>query len=97
MQTYLLLARWTFTGNDKLKDSPARLDAARQGLASKGINVISFYLTLGAQDMAIIAEAPDDSTMAAAVLSVLSTGTVTINTSLAFREDEYRKLFASLP
>ncbi len=31
MPTYISLARWTSAGTEKLKNSPARLDAARQG------------------------------------------------------------------
>lgn len=97
MPTYISRASWTTTGTGQLKSSPARLDAARQGLNAMGVKVISFYLTMGGQDMVIIAEAPSDEIISAALLSVLSTGTVTTNTSRAFTEEEYRKIFAALP
>jgi uncharacterized protein with GYD domain len=97
MPTYISQLRWTPAGAAKLKDSPARLDAARKTLASKGVTIVNFYLTMGRDDMVIIADAPDDQTLAAAVLSVIANGGVTAETSRAFTEDEYRGIFSSLP
>ena len=96
MPTYISHLRWTPAGTEKLKDSPARLDAARKGLASKGVTILNFYLTMGRHDMVIISEAPDDQTLAAAMLSVVASGSVTSETSRAFTEDEYRGIFRSL-
>lgn len=97
MPTYISLVRWTSAGTEKLKHSPARLEAARQGLLTGGVKLISFYLTMGSHDMVVIAEAPNDEAIAVAMLSLVATGAVVTQTSRAFTEEEYHKIFSSLP
>jgi uncharacterized protein with GYD domain len=46
--------------------------------------------------MVIITEAPDDTAIAKAMLSTISKGGITTQTSRAFTEDEYRALIKSL-
>jgi uncharacterized protein with GYD domain len=47
--------------------------------------------------MAIVAEAPDDATIARMTLGLASKGSVRTETVRAFTEDEYRKIIASIP
>jgi len=96
MPTYISLCRWTLQGVTTIKDSPARLDAAKKAFAESGIKVLSFYLTTGSHDMVIITEAPNDDAIAKAMLSTISQGGITTQTSRAFTEDEYRALIKSL-
>ena len=96
MPTYISLCRWTLQGVTTIKDSPARLDATKKAFAEAGIKVLSFYLTTGTHDMVIITEAPDDNAIAKAMLSTISKGGITTQTSRAFTEDEYRALIKSL-
>jgi len=96
MPTYISLCRWTVQGATTIKESPARLDAAKKAFAEAGIKVLSFYLTTGTHDMVIITEAPDDTAIAKAMLSTIAKGTITTQTSRAFTEDEYRALLKSL-
>jgi uncharacterized protein with GYD domain len=96
MPTYISLCRWTVQGATAIKESPARLDAAKKAFAKAGIKVLSFYLTTGTHDMVIITEAPDDTAIAKAMLSLISKGAVTTQTSRAFTEDEYRALLKSV-
>lgn len=79
-----------------MKESPARLDAAKKAFAKAGVKVLSFYLTTGTHDMVIITEAPNDEVLAKAILSTVSKGGITTQTSRAFTEDEYRALIKSL-
>jgi uncharacterized protein with GYD domain len=46
--------------------------------------------------MVLIADAPSDEAMAKAMLSTISQGKITTETSRAFTEDEYRKIVRSL-
>jgi uncharacterized protein with GYD domain len=46
--------------------------------------------------MVIITEAPNDDVLAKAMLSTISKGSITTQTSRAFTEDEYRALIKSL-
>jgi uncharacterized protein with GYD domain len=96
MPTYISLCRWTTQGATTIKDSPSRLDAAKKTFAEAGIKLVGFYLTTGTHDMVIITEAPNDDALAKAMLSTISKGTVTTQTSRAFTEDEYRALIKSL-
>jgi uncharacterized protein with GYD domain len=54
MPTYISLARWTAQGAHSIKESPARLDAAKKSFAAAGIKVIGFYMVTGAHDLVII-------------------------------------------
>ena len=96
MPTYISLCRWTQQGAQTVKESPARLDAAKKVLAKDGVKILNFYLVTGAHDMVIISEAPNGEAMAKAMLSVVSQGKITTQTSRAFTEDEYRALIQSL-
>ena len=96
MPTYISLCRWTSQGAQAIKESPSRLDAAKKEFAAAGAKIVSFYMTTGTHDMVIISEAPNDDVLAKAMLSALSKGSITTQTSRAFTEDEYRKLIGSL-
>jgi uncharacterized protein with GYD domain len=96
MQTYLCLLRWTKEGVEKIKDSPSRLDAAKKAFASAGGKIVSFYMLMGEYDLAIVAEAPDDATLARVTLSLASKGGVRTETLRAFTEDEYRKIISAI-
>jgi uncharacterized protein with GYD domain len=96
MPTYISLCRWTQQGAQTIKESPARLDAAKKALAADGIKLLNFYMVTGAHDIVIISEAPSEEAMAKSVLRTLSQGGITTQTSRAFTEDEYRKIIAGL-
>jgi uncharacterized protein with GYD domain len=96
MPTYISLCRWTQHGAQTIKESPARLDAAKKALAADGITLLNFYMVTGAHDIVIISEAPSEEAMAKSMLRTLSQGGITTQTSRAFTEDEYRKIIAGL-
>ena len=96
MPTYISLCSWTQQGIEKVKDSPARLDAARKAFKAAGADLKDFYLTMGQYDFVIVSEAPDDATAAKAALTVAQHGSVRTETLRAFTEAEYRKLLGSL-
>ena len=96
MPTYILLVRWTTQGLQKIKDSPSRLDAGRKAFEAAGIKLSAFYMVMGQYDQVSIAEAPDDATMAKALLRLASQGNLQTETLLAFTEDEYRKIISEI-
>ena len=96
MARYIVLSSWTDQGIKSVKDSPSRLDAAR-GLAKKlGGELKDFYMTVGGSDMAIVADMPDDETMAKFALTIGMAGNIRTTTMKAFSEDAYRKIVAAL-
>lgn len=96
MPTYISLCRWTQQGAQTIKDSPARLDAAKKALAPDGVKILHFYMVTGSHDLVFITEAPSDEVMAKSMLRTLSQGGITTQTSRAFTEDEYRKIIKSV-
>jgi len=97
MATYIVLSSWTPQGIGQVKESPARLDAAKQAAQAMGAEITAFYLVMGRYDMVIVAEAPDDETIAKLVLATGAQGNVRTETLRAFTEAEYRNLLAALP
>ena len=97
MATYITLIRFTEQGIRNVKESPARLDKARNAFQAMGAELKAFYLVSGQYDHVVISEAPDDETVAKVALSIGSQGNVRTETLRAFTEDEYRKLIAELP
>ena len=97
MNTYIILIRYTQQGMQTIKDSPVRLDAARKTFKAMGAELKSWFLLMGQYDAMVIAEAPDDDTIAKLALAVGALGNVSTQTVRAFTEDEYRKIIAALP
>lgn len=97
MATYIVLINFTAKGVEDIKESPARLEAAKEGFKAMGAELKAFYSVLGRYDSVVIAEAPDDETAAKLALAIGSQGNIRTETLRAFTEDEYRKIVAALP
>ena len=97
MPTYITLIRFTQKGAEAIREGPARLDVAKQTYAAVGAKMKAFYLVTGRYDAVVIAEAPDDETMAKLSLAIASKGNVRTETVRAFAEEEYRKMVKGLP
>jgi uncharacterized protein with GYD domain len=96
MATYVTLLRYTEQGIKNIKDSPARLDAAKKMFQSVGAEMKAWYLALGRYDVILIGDAPNDETAAKLALSLGSLGNVRTETMRVFTESEFRKLVGSL-
>jgi uncharacterized protein with GYD domain len=92
----VMLINWTEQGMKNVRESPARLDAARKLLADMGGSFKEFYLTMGEYDMVVIGEASDDAVMARFALSLGMKGNVRTRTLKAFPEAAYREIINSL-
>ena len=96
MGHYVTLIRYTQQGVGKIKESPARLDAARKAAEKAGGKIHAWFLTMGKYDAVIVSEFPNDEASAKFMLATGAAGNVTTQTMKAFTEDEYRKIIASL-
>jgi uncharacterized protein with GYD domain len=94
--TYIMLANWTDQGIKSAKESPRRLDAAKQVLKDLGGEFKSFYLTMGDYDIIAVLEAPDDATVAKFIPQTGMLGNIRTRTLKAFPEDAYRQLLSSM-
>ena len=97
MPTYITLISFTQKGVENVKESPARLDAAKELFKSMGAELKSFYLTMGQYDAIIISEGPDDETVAKLALQIGAAGNIRTESFRAFTEDEFRKITTALP
>ena len=96
MPTYIVLSKWTTQGLQNVKQSPDRLDAARKAYQAADVRMKDFYMTTGQYDMIAILDAPDDVTLAKAMLASAPHGSITTETCRAFTEDEYRTIIGGL-
>jgi uncharacterized protein with GYD domain len=96
MGHYVTLIRYTHQGAAKIKESPARLDAAKKAAEASGGKIHAWYLTMGKYDAVIVSEFPSDEASAKFMLSTGSMGNITTQTLKAFTEAEYRNIVASL-
>jgi uncharacterized protein with GYD domain len=97
MATYVSLLKYTEQGIKAIKESPSRVEKARQLLKSLGGELKSFYLVQGRYDAFVIVEAPSDDVVAKFALASSSQGNVRTETTRAFTEEEYRKIISGLP
>jgi uncharacterized protein with GYD domain len=97
MATYIMLIHYTQKGIENVKQSPTRLDAAKKAFKAIGAELKEFYLVAGRYDIVVVAEAPNDETIAKCALDLASKGSVATETLRAFKEDDYRKIIAALP
>ena len=94
MATYVVLIDWTQRGVGSYKDSVDRYEAARGSFEKLGVTFKDTYWTLGGHDLVAILDAPDDETLAAALLMLSSQGNLRTTTLRAFSADEMRSVIA---
>src|SRR5262245_19714464 len=97
MATYVTLLKYTDQGIRNIKESPSRLEKAKQLIKSLGGELKSFYLVQGRFDAIVITEAPSDDVAAKFALASGSLGNVRTETTRAFTEEEYRRIISGLP
>ena len=95
--TYITLLKYTEQGLKTIKESPSRLERAKQLLKSLGGELKSFHLVQGRYDAIVISEAPNDEVVTKFALVTGSLGNVRTETLRAFTEDEFRKIVSALP
>ncbi len=97
MSAYIALVRFTEKGISRIKESPRRLDEARELLSDMGGRFLHFYMTMGDYDLVVVYEAPDDACAARFTLALGAAGNIRTTTMKAFPENAYREIIASLP
>jgi uncharacterized protein with GYD domain len=90
MATYVALIDWTDQGVQGFKDTVDRYESSQSQMRSMGVEYTNTYWTLGSHDIVMVVEAPDDQTLAAALLTVAGQGNIRTTTLRAFSADEMR-------
>lgn len=94
MPSYVVLMNWTDQGVKGFKDSVERADAAEIALSRAGISFTDLRWTVGAYDLIATLEAPDEETLAAALLTLAAQGNLRTTTLRAFTAEEMRGVIA---
>src|SRR5665213_4156357 len=94
MPSYIALMSWTDQGVKNFKDSVDRADAAEVALSPAGIRFKDIYWTVGQYDLVATFEAPDEETLAAALLALAAQGNLRTTTLRAFTAGEMRGVIA---
>jgi uncharacterized protein with GYD domain len=90
MPKFLMHANYVGEGIKGLlkEGGTSRKNAAEQAIKSLGGKVEAFYYAFGDTDVYLIADMPDNATMAAAALRVSASGLVSVRTTVLMTPDE---------
>ncbi len=97
MATYIMLVDFTDQGIRHIKESPDRLNDAKELAKSLGGSFMNVYLTLGAHDFVATLDLPDDAAAAKFALALGTIGRVRTTTLKAFSEEEFKSFITELP
>jgi len=96
MARYVSLIQFTDQGIRNIKDTIKRGDAATAEAEKMDMKIIEEFWTMGAYDVVVLFDAPDDETMTAFALKVGSLGNVKTETMRAFRKEEMEGILAKI-
>lgn len=98
MPGYVVLYKWTDKGRERMTTG-AGVESTQQHkerLKAMGVRTIGIWVTMGEYDSVGIYDAPDDLTMAAALMGTLQHGNVTSYSMRAFGEEEARQILSKM-
>ena len=98
MATYIELLKFTDKGIQNVKQTTERAEAFKAAVAEHmGVTVKEIYWTMGAYDLVVIMDAPDDETQAAIGLGLSALGNVRGETMRAFNAEEMESVLGKIP
>ncbi|MFQ5848785.1 MAG: GYD domain-containing protein [Candidatus Methylomirabilales bacterium] len=96
MATFISLLGFTDQGIRKVKQTTKRADAFKAMARKTGVTVKDIYWTVGAYDVVIVMEAPDDESATTALLSLGALGNVRTQTLRAFSASEMNRIIGKM-
>jgi len=96
MARYISLIQFTEQGIRNIKDTVKRGDAAIAEAEKMGMKIVEEFWTMGAYDVVVMFDAPDDETVSAFLLKIGSMGNVRGQTLRAFRKEEMEGILAKI-
>jgi len=97
MATFISLVNLTQQGIQDFKATPERAAKFKSMAQKVGVKLKDVYWTIGAYDVVLILEAPDDESAAAAMLGLGSLGNVRTQTLRGFTASEMREIVSKVP
>ena len=96
MANYVVLANFTDQGIRGIKDTTQRAQAFRDLARKMGAEIKDIFWTLGAYDVVLTMQAPNDETAASVLMKAGSLGNLTSRTLRAFTEKEMDSILAKV-
>jgi uncharacterized protein with GYD domain len=96
MATFIVMLTWTDQGIRSLKDTPKRVQAARDLGKKFGVELKHIFLTSGEFDILVVAEAPHYDNVAKYAMAAGMQGNVRSRTVRGWTEAEMHKLISEL-
>jgi len=96
MATYVGLIQFTEQGIRNIKDTVNRGDAAMSEAEKMGVKIVEEFWTMGAYDVVVVVDAPNEETMSAFMLKIGSLGNVKSHTMRAFRRKEMEEILGKI-
>ena len=97
METYVVLGNYTSQGITNIKESPARVEAAKAAVERFGGKWLGFWMTMGRYDFVIVVKMPSVESVATILLATGMQGNVTTETLRAFTVEETGGIIGNLP
>ena len=88
MPTYVTLMNWTDQGIRTVRDTVDRSEQADALAQKHGARIEQVYWTVGAYDIVVLVEAPDDESVTAMLLELGSAGNLRTTTLRAYDHEE---------
>ena len=96
MAMYLSLLQFTDQGIRNVRETIKRAAAATADAEKMGVKVTESFWTMGAYDVVLLLDAPDDETVSAFSIKMGSLGNVKSRTMRAFRREEMESVLAKI-
>jgi uncharacterized protein with GYD domain len=96
MAMYVSLLQFTDQGIRNVKDTIKRAAAATAEAEKMGAKITDAFWTMGAYDVVLLLDAPNDETVSAFSLKIGSLGNVKSHTMRAFRREEMERVLAKV-
>ena len=96
MAMYLSLLQFTDQGIRNVRETIKRAAAATADAEKMGVKVTESFWTMGAYDVVLLLDAPDDETVSAFSIKLGSLGNVKSRTMRAFRRGEMESVLAKI-
>ncbi len=96
MAMYVSLIQFTDQGIRNVKDTIKRSEGAIAEAEKMGMKITDAFWTMGAYDVVVLFDAPDDETVSAFSLKIGSLGNVKTQTMRAFGKEEMESILAKV-
>jgi uncharacterized protein with GYD domain len=96
MANYISLLQFTEQGIRSVKDTVNRAASATTEAQKMGVKVTDSFWTMGAYDVVLLLDAPDDVAVSAFAAKLGSLGNVKTQTMRAFRREEMEGILAKI-